>query len=197
MKHLSSLLWLLAITVASSGCITSSLMKPAVGDAASYTPQGNEATIIFMRPSVFGGAIQSTVFDVTSPANLLVGIVSARTKIAYKTSPGEHLFMVVSEAADFLKADLAAGKTYYALVTPRMGLWKARFSLKAIHKDQLGTEDFKDWDSTCKFVENTPKSHAWAVENMTDIGEKREEYLLKWTSKPAEDRPVLYRQDGI
>ena len=197
MKHLSSLLWLLAITVASSGCISSSLMKPAVGDAASYTPKGNEATIIFMRPSVFGGAIQSTVVDATAANIKLVGIVSARTKVAYKTSPGEHLFMVVGEAADFLKADLAAGKTYYALVTPRMGVWKARFSLKAIHKDQLGTEDFKDWDSSTKLVENTPKSHAWAAENMTDIQEKKAEYLSKWNSKPLADRPVLHRQDGM
>ena len=197
MKHLSSLLWLLAITVASSGCIASSLMKPAAGDAASYTPQGNEATIIFMRPSVFGGAIQSTVFDATSSGSKLVGIVSAKTKVAYKTSPGEHLFMVVSESADFLKADLAPGKTYYALVTPRMGIWKARFSIKAIHRDQIGSEDFKDWDSSTRFVENTPKSRAWAAQNINDIEEKRAEYLQKWNSKPAADRPVLHRQDGV
>ena len=199
MKHLSSLLWLLAITVASSGCIivSSDLMKPGAGEAASYNPERNEATIIFMRPSGFGGAIQSTVFDATSPESKLVGIVSARTKIAYKTSPGEHLFMVIGESADFLKADLAAGKTYYALVTPRMGVWKARFSLEAIHKDKIGTEDFKDWDSSTRFVENTPKSRAWAAQNINDIEEKRAEYLQKWNSKPAADRPVLHRQDGV
>ena len=74
-------------------------------------------------------AIQSTVFDVTDDAPRMVGIVSAKTKIAYEVAPGEHHFMVVSEAADFMRADLAAGKTYYALVTPRMGVWRARFSL--------------------------------------------------------------------
>ncbi len=52
--------------------------------------------------------------------------------------------MVVSEAADFAKADVEAGKTYYVLVTPRMGWWKARFSLRPLMREQLDGKDFAE-----------------------------------------------------
>ncbi|MEW6068332.1 MAG: hypothetical protein AB1610_08590 [Nitrospirota bacterium] len=150
-----------------------------------------------MRPSFFGGAIQSSVFDVTTQENILVGIVSSKRKIAYKTSPGEHLFMVIGESADFMKANLEAGKIYYALVTPRMGAWKARFSLKPLHKNDIETDDFKDWDSSCEFVENTDASYQWARDNAESIQFKRERYYQKWMSKPEEDIPLLNKEDGI
>lgn len=61
-----------------------------------------------MRPSNYGGAIQVTVFDDTR----YIATVSADTHVAYQAEPGKHTFMVVSEAADFMNADLTAGKTY-------------------------------------------------------------------------------------
>ena len=66
-------------------------------------------------------AIQASVYDVTSGAPEFIGIVSNDTKISYMTSPGEHMFMVVGESADFLKASVVEGKTYYTVVSPRMG----------------------------------------------------------------------------
>lgn len=179
-----------------SGC-ASNYMKPGGPDAASYAPGQNQATVIFMRPSSLGGAIQSSVFDVTGGENNLVGIVSHKTKVAYKVPPGEHLFMVIGESADFMKAFLDAGKIYYALVTPRIGVWKARFSLKPIHKDELNSEKFNDWNSSCEFVENTDASFQWAKEEMPSIQEKHKSYFEKWMSKPEADRPVLQREDGI
>ncbi len=98
-----------------------------------------------MRPSAFGGAVQSSVFDVATAENVLVGIISSMAKVAYKTAPGELIFMVVGESADFMGAEVEAGKKYYALVTPRVGVWKARFSLKPMHKDELQSEEFMDW----------------------------------------------------
>ena len=51
------------------------------------------------------------------------------------------MFSVVGEAADFLEADLAAGKTYYIQVAPRMGAWKAaeKYYQKVID-DYMDTE---------------------------------------------------------
>jgi len=179
-----------------SGC-ASQHMRPAGPDAAaSYAPGQDQATVIFMRPSSVGGAIQSSVFDVTGSENNLIGIVSYKTKVAYKVAPGEHLFMVIGESADFMKAVLDAGKIYYALVTPRIGVWKARFSLKPVHKDELNSEKFNDWNSSCEFVENTDASFQWAKEEMEGIQEKRTSYFEKWMKKPEADRPVLQREDG-
>lgn len=197
MKKSSAFLLTVFLILLVTGC-SSKYMRPAGPDAASsYAPGPNQATVIFMRPSSLGGAIQASVFDVTNSENNFVGIVSHKTKVAYKVAPGEHLFMVVGESADFMKAVLEAGKMYYALVTPRIGVWKARFSLKPVHKDELNSEKFKDWNSSCEFVENTNESAQWAKENMPNIQEKRESYFEKWMSKPEADRPVLQREDGI
>src|SRR5678815_5415246 len=79
----------------------------------------DQALVIFMRSSAMGGAVQASVFDVSGAGEKLVGIVSTGTKVGYYVAPGERTFMVVSEAADFMQANLVAGRTYYALVTPR------------------------------------------------------------------------------
>ena len=121
MKRSAIVLSLMLIVIAFSGC-ASSLMKPIPKGSESYMPGPEEATIIFMRPYFFGGAIQSSVFDVTTQENKLVGIVSAYKKVAYKTTPGKHMFMVVSESADFMPAEFEGRKTYYALVIPRIGV---------------------------------------------------------------------------
>ncbi len=197
MKNLvvCSLMGILAL--AATGC-SSKYMKLAGPDVASrYTPASGKVTVIFMRPSSLGGAVQSSVFDVTTSDNILVGIVSHKTKIAYSVSPGEHLFMVVGESADFMKADLESDKTYYALVTPRIGVWKTRFSLKPVHKHALTSDDFKDWNTSCEFVENTEASYQWARDNMPSVQEKRTTYFEKWMSKPEAERPVLNKEDGM
>jgi hypothetical protein len=78
-----------------------------------------------------------------------------------------------------------------------MGAWKARFSLKPIHRDELDSEEFKKWVSSCSFVENTDSSYQWASDNAPSIQSKREKYYQKWMSKPEIDRPVLYKEDGM
>jgi len=152
---------------------------------------------VFMRPSRFGGGVQSTVFDVTTEKNIFIGVVSSKTKVAHPVSPGEHLFMVVSESADFMKADLEAGKTYYANVTPRMGVWKARFSLDPVNKKEINSAEFKAWVSDCKLIEKTPAADKWAMDNAASIQKKREANYEKWMSKPEAQRPMLHKEDGI
>ncbi len=104
--------------------------------------------------------------------------------------------MVIGENADFMDAELLAGKTYYVLVTPRPGLWKARFSLRPIHEEELGTDDFDEWYDASRWVEKTAESDQWAFENMDSIREKQAAYLAKWADKPLAERPKLYPQDG-
>ena len=93
------------------------------------------------------------------------------------------------------KAKVEAGKKYYVLVTPRVGFWKAWSSLKPIHKDELESEEFMDWYSSCTFVENTNSSNQWARDNAHSIQSKRETYFQKWMSKPEMDRPLLNKED--
>ena len=104
--------------------------------------------------------------------------------------------MVIGESADFMSAELEANKTYYALVTLRMGVWKARFSLKPIHSDALNSPQFNKWLAGCEWVEKTPDSENWANSNSSNIQSKYNKYYSKWMSKDLPERPKLLPQDG-
>ena len=159
-------------------------------------PEKDKAMVIFMRPSSMGYAIQSSVFEMQNLTPKLVGIVAAKKKVVYQVDAGEHLFMVVGESADFMSATLEANKTYYALVTPRMGMWKARFSLKPITKEQFGTTEFNEWFNDCEWVGKIQASENWMSENINDISAKYTAYYQDWMSKDVSDRPKLMAQDG-
>lgn len=112
--------------------------------------------------------------------------------------------MVVSEAADFLEADFLPGRTYYSIVTPRMGAWKARFSLWPIRNDgsseyNTGSADFTKWVNSTKLVHNTKESEAWYANNKASVKSKQLEYWPVWQQKTPEDlaRRTLNPDDGM
>ena len=158
----------------------------------------DEATVVFMRATMFGAAISAAVYDVTASDSKFIGIIEHGTKLAYHVPAGEHTFMVASEAADFMKATLSPGKTYYALVTPRMGAWRARFSFRPLRQADLAGAEFSEWDKGTNLVENSPKSLAWAAQNAASVQEKRTAYWIKWTEKPIEQQEsqTLHAEDG-
>ena len=180
-----------------SGCAsTSNKMRPVPPESVVTAPDSGQSMVVFMRPSSFGFAIQSSVFEIAGDTPSLVGIVSAKTKVAHQVAPGEHLFMVIGESADFMSADLEPDKTYFALVTPRMGAWKARFSLKPVHADTLDSSDFNEWFNSCEWVEKIPEADNWASANMPSIKSKQTKYYEKWMGKDESARPRLLPQDG-
>lgn len=167
-------------------------------------PSADKAQIVFIRSSFVGSAIQSTIFDVTSSDSQFIGILSNGKKLSYTVDPGEHTFMVVSEAADFMKANMVGGKTYYAMVTPRMGAWKARFSMHPVRSGsggefQYGSDKFQEFLKESEFTENTPESTAWYQENREDIAIKQNEYWAVWQEKSEGDQEerTLFANDGI
>ena len=184
------------------GCQSSMMTK---SDQTDLKPVGDQAEIVFLRPSLLGGAIQSTVYkvDADQMGQQFIGVVSSKTKVAYTVAPGDYLFMVIAENADFMDAHLEAGKTYYALVSPRIGVWKARFSLLPIHNDPAAkystqSSDFTDWQSSTTLVESLPQAQHWYAEHKGWVDNKRVDYLKKWNARSAEDKAdlVLHKQDG-
>ena len=176
-------------TLLLAGC-ASNPMAP-VADQTVPAAASDTAQVVFMRDAYTGKAIVSSLYDVTDGKTRFIGVMANGTKIAYPTTPGKHTFMVVSEAADFMEADLVAGKTYYALVTPRMGLWKARFSLWPISNDpeaahSLKSKDFKGWVEDTDLVTNSPKSLAWYERVKASVEKKRASYWPVWQEKSAE-----------
>ena len=191
-----------AVVLLASGCAS-----PLMVDSAQQVfvaPTDEQAQVVFMRSSSFGGGIQSTLFDISDDETKFIGILSTGKKIAYTVDPGKRVFMVVSEAADFMEAILDGGRTYYAMVTPRIGAWSARFSLKPVRHGRPGefqyqSSAFQGWLKSIEFVENTPASHAWAAANLPDVISKRAVYWEKWQQKSASDRAerTLYPDDGL
>jgi hypothetical protein len=142
----------------------------------TLAPKPDHALLVLLRSTMRGFAISASVFDVTGEETKFIGIVRNGTKLVYDLTPGEHILMVISESADFMKVTVEAGKTYYALVTPRMGAMKARFSFRPLRQTDLTGSDFSKWDAKTELVENTPESEAWAVKNASDINRKRQKY---------------------
>lgn len=184
-----------ALAVALAACGGAAQVIPA-GEPPAMRP--GEALVVFMRPSNFGGLVASSVFDVTSAETKFVGIIYPGHKFGYALPPGEHTFMVVGESADFMRATVAAGRTYYALVTPRVGVWKARFSFRPVRENELAGSEFASWDAATSFVTNSPASLNWAQQNAADVNSKRAEYWSEWMSKPLHQQQsqTLQAQDG-
>lgn len=188
---------LLVLALLLSGCAgTVKNMREVPPGSAEITPEKGKAVVVFMRPSGMGFAISSSVFEVKGDNMALAGIVAAKAKVAYRLDAGKHLFMVVGEGADYMSADLLPNKTYYAYVTPRMGMWKARFSLEPKHKQELNTSEFTGALDGCKWVEKIPESDNWMHENMESIKSKHAEYYPEWMALPENERVRLLPEDG-
>jgi hypothetical protein len=188
---------ILAITSLISGCAGTVVhMRELAVDKAPVAPAPGKAAVVFLRPSGMGFAIQSSVFEVKGNQSLLVGIIAAKTKVAYQVEPGKRLFMAIGESADFMTADLLPNRTYYVIVAPRMGLWKARFGLEPVRATELNSPEFKSSLADCRWVEKTDASENWARDNMASIESKRAEYYPDWVKQPEPERPNLSQGDG-
>jgi hypothetical protein len=86
-------------------------------DQVNTTPAPNEAVIVFLRPSGWQAGLQSSVFELNKQGpTTLIGLVAAKKKLAHRTTPGPHTYMVIGESADFMAADLQPGRIYHTVV---------------------------------------------------------------------------------
>jgi hypothetical protein len=161
--------------------------------------RAGDSMVVFMRPSALGQVVASSLYDVSGPDTRFVGILNFGDRLAVPVKPGKYIFMVIGESADFLQAEVQAGRTYYAVVTPRMGVWKARFSLRPVRAGEVGGSEFAAWNAATKYVTNSPQTEAWARDNANDIHSKRNEYWPQWSGKPANERlaQTLRAEDGV
>lgn len=194
MKNLLGALLIAGATLAAVGCVTPApnmKFSEVTNEAASPAP--DQALVYFIRPNQLGFVVTAAVYD----GDEFVGFVPYNQKLPYLTKPGEHMFMVVSEAADFMRADLQAGKTYYARVVPRMGAWRARFSLDPISADELNSGKAKQWIEEATPIKNSPGAYQWAQDNKPSVMSKKEKYFEAWRSKDPSKQPYLKASDGM
>jgi hypothetical protein len=198
----AKLLLLLAAILLATGCASSRMVDSAQQELIA--PSADKAQVVFLRSSFLGSAIQSVIYDATDDGAEFIGILSNGKKLAHTVEPGKYVFMVVSEAADFMAAEVVGGKTYYAIVTPRMGAWKARFSMYPVRNGgpgefQYGSDSFQSWLTSTALSENTPDSHAWARENHSSVLQKQADYSVVWQQKSPSElaERTLNPDDGV
>ena len=188
---------LLTVILFLGGCAgTVKNMQEVPESSIKTAPSEGKAMVVFLRPSGRAYSWSASIFEIKGNQPEIIGIIAAKKKIAYEVNPGKHTFMVVSESADFMTADLLPNKTYYALVTPRAGVINARFSLKAVHNAEANSATLNKWLNACKWVSKNSDSYKWATSNSTDIQAKFAKNYTKWVSKPANKQPHLLPQDG-
>jgi len=193
-----ALLALLLLSLSTLSPAKDSRMVPA--DPPGAAP-ADAAIVVFMRVSQVGGAIKATVYDVTDGQQEFIGIVSYKEKLAYKVKPGKHLFMVIAENGDFLDAEVEAGKTYYVVISPRFGVWKARFGFRPFRNDanaEFSTKkpDFAKWLEQTRWMQRGPGADKWYADHKADVTKKKDKYLAKWNERPADDKDYQTLQPG-
>lgn len=193
---------ILGMTLFLGGCITpaatdrvSPHMERITGEA-SMRPEPGKALVVSMRPGRLGWAVNATIYDkADTPDYVYLGTVSYGSRIPYQAEPGRHLFMVVGESADFMQADLEAGKTYYVVVAARMGAWKARFSFRP-DNGQIPESERRQWLADTVPLRPGKAGFAWAKEHANSIEFKRSKYLPAWRAKADKDKQVLKAASG-
>ncbi|ADG94241.1 hypothetical protein Arnit_2593 [Arcobacter nitrofigilis DSM 7299] len=119
MKIVKILFFTFVTTFILSGCVSDYMVK--VPGNKINKPVSDKATIVFMRSSFVSSALSVTLFEVNDGNLSFIGFLPNGSKIAYKTSPGEKVYMAVGYAADFMLANVKAGQTYYVIVRPNWG----------------------------------------------------------------------------
>jgi len=155
----------------------------------------DDSVVVFMRESGRGAEVQSSVFDVTdSGPAVLIGILAAKKKLAYRTTPGRHMFMIIGENADFLDSNLTPGKVYYVRTMIGPGVFKPMFALRSVRGAERA--DLPSWLQATSWVETTDGSFRWAEDHSASIQDKRTKFFREWLKRSPDHRDALAPEDG-
>ena len=162
-KWTAGIVCILVLGVA--GCAGSSKYM-VKADAPTAGPPPDQAIVYVMRPSGMGFAINFQIWD----RDRFIGLSQAKSYFAYLCEPGKHLFIGIAENKVAVEADLAPGKSYYILTTPRMGGWKARLSMEPVTQ---GSESWGAVEALKKDLEFTEpvadQVQAWDADKKAEV----------------------------
>jgi len=175
-----------------AGCGGSSvLMKPSQNQ--NITPASKKkAKIVFMRTSFVSGAINSELFEIAKGKIKFIGSIPMGSKIVHETKPGKKVYMAYGIAADFMLADVRAGKTYYSIVRPNCGT--GGFAPTPVRTDgtsdfNTSSSDFKEWVSGTELIEPIPAyAKAWFAKEQKNILSAYKEYWKRFQTKTPNEK---------
>jgi hypothetical protein len=186
-----------------AGCGGSSaLMKPSKNQ--NIMPANKKtAQIVFMRTSFVASAINAELFEIANGKLKFIGSIPMGGKIIHKTTPGKKVYMAYGMAADFMTADVRAGKTYYSIVRPNWGT--GGFAPTPVRTDgtsdyNTSSEDFKKWVSGTEVLEPIPaEAKKWFAKEKNNIMEVYKEYWKRFKTKNPNEKAQrhLTPRDGM
>lgn len=172
---------------------------PAVGK--------DEAMLVFMRSSHGFAMVSVAVFDVSDETTRFIGIVNAGTKLPYRARAGTYTFMVIKVSAldasrgeaDFMRAHLLLGRTYYAFVVPyTIFPGQAGFTLRPVRNDDAAGSEFAHAVEGTHFVATPQRIQNWAGGFEAEGRLRRAEWWPRWSNRPAKEQAArtLNAEDG-
>jgi len=190
MLRIAFLLMLVGLTAACVS-IPKGRMQVAPEGAITKAPLPGKAHIYFVRTSQYGGVMPADLYD----GETYIGSITFGEYIAYPATPGQHLFMVIGENAEFMPSELLAGKTYYANVGAHMGMWKARFHFSP-QNGNLPQGELNSALNSARQVVLTDEGRRWAAENAADVRKLKAEQLPKWEQSGQRAKQTLNAASG-
>jgi hypothetical protein len=193
---LGGLVCVLALACASAPGSNISELMERQGKVRTAQPPRGDALIIFVRADEDRAGTQATIYEIADDGDHFVGVSSGSTRLQWVMNPGTHLFMVLGEAADFLKATVAPDKTYYMQVMPRFGFFKARFSFRAVRREELGGPEWTAWQQL-ELIRCGIDCASWVQSNVNSIQRHKDEDLRYWlTTKSSRISAGVLPEDG-
>lgn len=202
MNSLMKKISVLVVFVFLTGCGGSSvLMKPSANQ--NITPASKKkAKIVFMRTSFVAGAINAELFEIAKGKMKFIGSIPMGSKIVHETTPGKKVYMAYGTAADFMIADVRAGKTYYSVVRPNWGT--GGFAPTPVRRDgttdfNTASPDFNEWVSGTELLEPIPAdAKAWFKKEQKNILTVYKEYWKRFKTKNPNEKAArtLTPKDG-
>jgi len=190
--------FLLLVIIASLGMIgcAGRFVQPVDPAQMNEAVKSTEAVIVFVRSSKFvGGAISLPIIEASKDEKLnFVTILPGGTKYLYRTTPGRHLYFAINgndwwafpyRPDAMLEANLEAGKTYYAYLTPAL----LGFVFEAV--PDTTKESLKKDLASCRWVQNAPKGQNWFKNNLPRLEKKYAPALTKDQTAAPDGKNVI------
>ena len=201
MKALLRYSTMLVLAVSLVACGGSSVMRPSASQQIT-PPSKGKAKIVFMRDSFVASAITSEILEVVNGDLRLIGALPNGNKIAFETTPGKKTFMAYGTAADFMTADVKAGKVYYVIVRPNWGT--GGFAPTPVRSDSTtdyntASPDFKNWRDGTTLIEQKPEASNWFAGKKAEYQEIYKKYWARYQTKTNNElaQRHLNPQDGV
>jgi hypothetical protein len=172
-----------------AGCLPSHMVAVPLAERIDRPRPGMSVVHFLRSPMAESKFPRAMLFDDDS----YIGRLRQGQQLVYETTPGRHLFMIVSRDVDFLDAELEPDKVYYVSVRRRLTHYRLTFSLEP-HNDDRSVDDAKSRAADAEQVHPNAKGRRWGQEGRTAYERIQARWLPAWEAK--QDKPVLLPGSG-